>query len=566
MEDITARCRVEESSTAALTIVIPCGPDDEGRTVCSMAAFTVFTPAVFAPHLPEFERAILEQYADIPLAGACKDEWGFPGRFDPTPADLWFSRFMADAYADRRPGRDLVADLLLMSKGMRGRDGERAAAIDHYMEMLRERNVELENSFYAGIKAVFGPDAYAGTHPTWFPYPDKREVFKNGLSWWASRRDWAQTDETTPYSARTALAKKWNSPSWLNMYYAPAFEPYADDIWRHALGGGRMNFHQRYPAELTDSSRYMMDADLMIVDRRIRMLDYISTAPIDCPVAVLFGHPSALHWAGDGFADSGVMVADALWEKGIYADLIPTSEIASGAVTVSPDGYLSYGPQRYAAAIVYHPQYERPAVGEFLQGVAAGGKTPLFQVGDWTMTFEGEAFEGDTAFPAQRLDAAGCVQAVEQLIRAAGIPLQTPCDARNLHGFPQSMVPKRSGTCRLLDGTHIVVSGENPVKGDAISTLTVDGHEMAVDVIGVAAVRLDAEGKIAAMACGGLKKFAGGGLDLALDERLDVALWRTPDGSWQGAVAGLTGAIPEPLAALTSDWQRVREPGPALRK
>ena len=87
-----------------------------------MAALTLFTPAVFAPHLAEFERGILTQYADVPLAGACKDEWGFPGRFTIRTDDLWFSRFMADAYATRRPGHDLVRDLLLMAKGERGRE------------------------------------------------------------------------------------------------------------------------------------------------------------------------------------------------------------------------------------------------------------------------------------------------------------------------------------------------------------------------------------------------------------------------------------------------------------
>ena len=35
---------------------------------------------------------------DVPLAGACKDEWGFPGRFDPGTDDLYFSQAMAVAY------------------------------------------------------------------------------------------------------------------------------------------------------------------------------------------------------------------------------------------------------------------------------------------------------------------------------------------------------------------------------------------------------------------------------------------------------------------------------------
>jgi len=34
------------------------------------------------------------------------------------------------------------------------------------MEMLRERNEEVESHFYTSVKAVFGENAYAGTHPT----------------------------------------------------------------------------------------------------------------------------------------------------------------------------------------------------------------------------------------------------------------------------------------------------------------------------------------------------------------------------------------------------------------
>ena len=89
----------------------------------------------------------------------------------------------------------------------------------------------------------------SATHPTWFPNPSTREeVFKNGLHWWSCRRDLAQTDEATPFCARTALAKKWHSPLWVNMYYERTLEPYREDLWRHALGGGRINFHPIYPA------------------------------------------------------------------------------------------------------------------------------------------------------------------------------------------------------------------------------------------------------------------------------------------------------------------------------
>lgn len=566
--DITSRCRIEEATKEAVNVAIPCGLEDENRVACVMSAFTLFTPAVFAPHLAEFERSIMESYADIPLAGVCKDEWGFPGQFDPNTDNLWYSRFMAEVYAERRPNRELVYDMLLMSKGMRGHEGERAAAINHYMEMLRERNVALEDRFYKNVKEVFGEHAYVGTHPTWFPYPDAREAFKNGLDWWAVRRDLAQTDETTPYCVRTALTKKWNSPTWLNMYYAPTLESYAGDIWSHVLGGGRMNFHPLWPSDLDRLTRSLLDGELLRADCRIRLLDFISTAPIDCPVAVLFGHPAFLNWADDGFADAGLAIADALWEKGIYADLIPTSEIASGAVTLAPDGSLAYGPQRYVAAVVYHPQFERPGLAEFLNEVAAKGKTALFRVGEWTLTFEGDSFDGEGALPPnmEPLGTAECVESIERIVQTADIGLQTPCTMRGLHDFHGSMVPERRGVCRLLDGTVIVAAGERNVTGDPIETsMTVQGHTVEFDAVGIAAVRLDGNGDVEALACGGLRHFSGGSLEITLDDRRDIALWRTEVGAWRGVALGIEGPIPEQLARITRDWSRLWFPKPLPR-
>jgi len=73
-------------------------------------------------------------------------------------------------------------------------------------------------------------------------------------------------------------------------------------------------------------------------------------------------------------------------------------------------------------------------------------------------------------------------------------------------------------------------------------------------------VRLDGNGEIAAMAAGGLKRFGGPGLSIDLDERIDLALWRSADGQWQGVLQGLTGPIPPALQAITQDWTRLRAP------
>ncbi len=565
LQDVTAHCQFRELERNECVVALPEGVVHEFQTFCALVAFRLFAPDVFSPYLCHFERRLIMSYADTPLAGVSKDEWGFPGRAEPSPLDLWYSSHMARAYGSKSGGRDLADDLLLMAVGVRGAESGRAAAINSYMEMNRERNSEIEQRFYESVKDVLGEDAFVGNHPTWFPYPGKQEAFKNGLDWWSVRRDIAQTDEVTPYAARTALAKKWGSPFWLNMYYAPTLEDYGSDIWRHLLGGGRMNFHPVWPAPWRSLGTSLLEGPLLQAEQRIRLLDLITDAPVDCPVAVVFGHPSFLNWAGEGFGDAGMALVDALWERGIYADLIPTSEVHSGALRIADDGRLCYGRQRYEAAVLYHPEYERAGLAKLWGDVAEAKATALYRVGDWTRTFDGAPFDGGGALPEamQPLDMDGCVRRIEELLAARGIERQTPGSPRTTAGFPASVAPEPRGQCRLLDGTLVIASGAEDVRGDRITkTLEAGGCVIDVDAIGMAAVRVDPGGRVEALACGGLRRFKAGELAIELDEPLDLALWRGPGGAWKGAVLALGGALPAALTDLTDDWQRIQRIAP----
>ena len=145
---------------------------------------------------------------------------------NPNKNGYWFSRHQAEAYAKASGGRDLVRDSLLMWLGEAGRASERQAAVNAVMELNRARNTEIEEAYYRNAKAIFGADSFVGTHDTVFPYPDAREFERNGLNWWTAVRDIAQTDEITPYSCRTSLAKKFGG-LWYNSGTTPAMRPTA---------------------------------------------------------------------------------------------------------------------------------------------------------------------------------------------------------------------------------------------------------------------------------------------------------------------------------------------------
>jgi hypothetical protein len=571
VQDITARCTAK-SDAQAVAVSIPCEPGTERKVACVMVAFTHLAADVFAPHLVSFQRQILESYRDVPLAGACKDEWGFPPCFDgnPTHTDYWYSNPLATVYSEQTGGRDLVRDCLLMTHGEVGREGERRAAINQFNELCRQRNGAIEQDFYAAVKSVWGAHAVVATHPTWWPYPDRREFKKNGLDWWIAQRDWAQTDEITPYCVRTSLAKKWNSPLWFNMYYSPNLPDYQAEMWAGALTGGRIDYHPLWPVDETTTPheelyRALLRDGLMRGDCRVRLLNFITRSALDCPVAVVFGQPGAMNWAGPAYDDVGLGLSDAMWQAGYPTDLIPTTEIWTGALSVSEDGYVQYGQQRYRSVVLYHPELDKPVTAELFRK-AAQGNTALYQIGDWTQDYDGKPFDGAHSLPGEMVvfaDAKSAVTRVVQQLEASGVARQTPAD--RMIGFSGcgSVAPPAKGESRLLDGTHIVVSGAGAACGDAIQrTLSIEGHDVAVDAEGLVAIRLNKQGRVEALAAGGLKSLNAGALKIELAERVDLALWRDAQGRLHGVLQDCAGPVPAALARLTDDWQRLAVPVP----
>ena len=569
LRDITAACTVLVATKDSVLVRIPESGGEQIRA-CVMVSFTHLTPDVFAPHLIEFQRKIIRRYADVPLAGAAKDEWGFPPNFDGNPRkdQFWTSKHRAQAYAERTGGHDLLADFLLMSFGIKGRENQRRMAINHFMEMSWQRNGELEDDFYHTVKEVFGPDAIVATHPTWWPYPDLREYKKNGLDWWVATRDWAQTDEVTPFAVRTALAKKWGSPVWYNMTYSKNKSDYERAVWRFALAGGRVNYHRPWPsAGLWEARKELLRGNLMRAESRVRLLNFISQSPLDCPVAVVFGHACTMNWAGPAFNDAGVALADAFWRQGFPADLIPSSEIENRNLIVDSEGWIRYGAQRYATVVLYHSEFERPSTAAFFNR-AATGPTRLFRLGDWTQDFDARPFDGADALPhsmVECLDAESLTQKVVAELRRKNIAPQTPATAE-LRGFGHtSAAPPTEGFCRLIDGTLIRIAGTDSVAGDRIrSAVVVGGWDVTFDAIGVAAVRLDEQGRVQALAAGGLKSFQAGNFKLKLDRRVDLALWLDEQGKWCGVLQGWPGEIPASLLAVTHEWLRFDVPPPVV--
>jgi hypothetical protein len=564
LKDITSSVKLISSSKDSVKVNLPVLEDKTHATV--MVSFTHLYPDVFAPHLMGFQRELIEQYAELPLAGVCKDEWGFPPyypRFSRHETiDYWYSEHRAKAYAERTSGRELLADCLLMANGIEGKENERNMAINHFTQMVTERNSALEEDFYYSVKDIFGSNAVVAVHATWWPYPDRTEFKKNGLVWWSAKRDWAQTDELTPYAVRTALSKKWGSPLWYNMYYQ---EPdLGTHMWSSVLAGGRINYLRYF---------YLFDEDLMQAENRIRLLNYISKTPLDCRVAVVFGHSSAMNWSGPEYEDVGMELVDSLWHKGFPADLIPTSEIEKSSLTVNSDGSLKYGLQKYDAVVLYNPEFEKGSTAEFFSKVNEK-ETALYRIGDWTKDFSGNPLDGNGMLPDFMSEIANTNQALLkllELLKKKKVLAQSPAteildnsvwDIRDFNHT--SYAPPTTGFSRLIDGTVIHIAGTNDKSGDPIvKTFKVNNHMVTVDAVGVAAVRLDEQGRLEAIAAGGLKRFKGGEMEIILEERMDMALWIDKDGEWQGIIQTEDEVpVPEELSRITANWSYLKAPTP----
>lgn len=552
--DITSACKATIISEDSIKISLP-GAVDENTFACAMVSFTLFYPDVFSPNLKAFQQRILKQYADVPVAGVCKDEWGFPPYFprfyQEGIHDFWYSAHMAKQYALKTGGRELLADCFLMTHAIPAREMERQVAVNFFMEIIRQRNVELENDFYHCVKEVYGEHAVVTVHPTWWPYPDYNEFKKNGLDWWAAKRDWAQTDEIVPFAVRTALCKKWNSPLWYNMYYTMNLPV---QVWSSALAGGRINY-------LGFQSIY--DSEVMRAETRIRLLNYISNSPVDCRVAVIFGHAAAGNWAGAYHNDVGMKLADTLWFNGYRTDLIPTSEIENGSLQINEEGWVCYGEQRYNLIVLYHPEYEKQVTGDFF-AKAVKGNTALLQVGEWTHYFDGTPVNqsNTSAYIETVNDYRQATPRVFQILEDQHVQKQTPAtdtlDSRyfRLRGFNTiSYFPPTTGFSRLIDGTVILVAGTRAVSGDTMKTkFMIDEHPVYIDAIGIAGVRIDKSGKLQALAASSLKRFSTANFSVELDERCDIALWIDDKEGYSGVIQGLTGEIPEALLSITKKW------------
>lgn len=354
------------SGPGRLSVALPSAP---GRRALVLVAHWLDYPDVFCERVFRRHEELLDRYRDVPLAGAAIDEWGTVPqprfRFGRAWATPWWSQGLAESY-EAATGRPLLPDLFRQQVGGGLDDPAQTAAVLDYYRVLRDRTVAFEELHYDATKARFGETAYVGFHNTWWAVDERNqacEVWKNGFSWWAVKRDVGQTDEVAPMGVRLALARKAGRPHFYNMWYSMGTHDVAtfvQDAWRNIRYGGRTN-HLGYRCE---AERWavleLADAgleEISAMEERITTVAPAIRSLVDSSVLVVVGWEAAVDWrrhvGSDGmwrFSDDtitrGYAVLRALWDAGFIAELVPDYE----HVPVH-DGRVSWCGHCYDAAV-----------------------------------------------------------------------------------------------------------------------------------------------------------------------------------------------------------------------
>ena len=545
---------------------------EKAENVAVAVAFRYSYPDLFADESLELERRVFGQYRDVPTIGGYKDEWGFPPGFnrDERLDDFWFSERMAQAYARRYDGRDLVDDLFLAYQPQKGRDRERIDVVDRYRKLCSDRAVDFENQSYRLNKEIWGKDAFVGVHCTWFPWPNILEMRKNGIMWWKAPRDVAQTDEFVPFCIRNSMAKGCDS-QWVNMFYARQTAPYVEEHWTAAASGGRVHVHAIYPRDENSptnplESRLLPivgDAGVNRIREKIRLLNLVSNSQIDSPVAVVFGRFGASNPLRPEYLAVGVDLCDLLSSKGYPADLIPVDEVFSNRPDGTPkwsvkDSHLAYGNQKYEAILLCGESDAEEDAWNALRKLA--DETPDCQTKFIVVPADATREEKE----------ASAEQAVE-IACAAGFVKQTPWvrDAFRFGGEGEiSCRPPRTATSRFLDGSLLWIASTESDFGDPIVLdrekfeikRGIFTPEISVVANGVFLTRFDEQGKLDAVVLSEAKSLSVGELSFSLsddetgDDPVDLAIWKDSNDQWRGVFQRENNDLPTSLQSVVPQW------------
>lgn len=365
---------------------------NEGDTIAVVLGFEQPLPDLAHPKLPEYFRKMAKHAKTVGADGIFSDEWGYDIILKietPNPYDdfkLSIRHFSYSGYFEeefqKQTGKSLMDNMLAL---FYNHDINRKEIVDGYWRTMRLICTRNEDAMYAITKEELGPDAFWGIHPTWWGNKNKQyfEFFKNGFYWWDAKRDIAQTDEMVSFPIRTALAHRFESPRWYNMWYSMGtrnIRGYFPETWTNLRFGGRTHYlGYECPNEsvvLEFKPRGLLEA-IESLDRRVRLFDSLDSQP-DCRVLLFFGFEAVsnyvdfereMPWAPESPRLMKTLdTCNELFPM-MLCDLVPSYAVENGSLFVNENGKAQYGNQEYDVVIALYPRRLTAEAKAFLGAV-----------------------------------------------------------------------------------------------------------------------------------------------------------------------------------------------------
>lgn len=317
---------------------------------------------------------MFRRVADIGLSGAATDEWSVRLVGGPQQGKWFCASDGLRKYYRARTGRELFDDILFFrNRSDKHPDKHSRIAMD-FVNTLRARVVDGDEVLYDSTKRYFGKDALVLCHPTYMGDVScmSIDLSLNGLDWWEVKRDFAQTDELVDIPIRMSMSRKCPDNLWYNMWYSQRtmdINSYFPETWKNALYGGRTH-HLGYECrkepgivlELNHEGYLELLSDM---EDEIEKLNAVQTTRPDTRILTVFSYDAAADWtvaypddmtlrAGNQYLQPAVRFSTNLLKRGYLNDIVPSSEIDNGSLTLK-GGKACYGGHTYDAVIVIHP-------------------------------------------------------------------------------------------------------------------------------------------------------------------------------------------------------------------
>ncbi len=534
--DVTAATQITARTKDTVSARVALGPQYSGYTLAVFSTTWYNALDLFSDAYQRWVHEALDQYKDVPLDGTSLDEFSYM-RLPVKPTAPWRGHFGGDAFRARFEtitGMSFEDTIVQTRYVSAGHSDLRVRAINVYWDFLRQGPLQVEQTFYAHSRELFGTGNFAGIHDTFHNHLTNDEAWATGLNWWAIPREFGQSDENLSFPMRMGLLVSHPGAVMYNQWYSFDLRSFLERALMDARFGGRQHYHA-----YNDTGRYGVNLAspdfakaVNPVEDKIRLLNRFDPAPPALPLLVIFGTPALLNWYPDAANRNVFDLNDGLhieekvqeiWDAGYRCAVVPSDLIDKGSLKLDRDNRPTLNGHVFKAVVYLYPEYSKRSTLAFLQTYVSSGGSLMLE-GSASRDFDGNPIQPEFARISR---SARVTRYAADLIPQLGV-----------EPYP---LAKIGGT--LEDGTVVLTDLASIQSGIAKPfTVKLANHTFAGSYIGLLALKVSANGALQKMACGGCTSLHRDGAEiLHLQKPADTLIVSTGAESFQAIVAGESG-------------------------